>query len=91
MGPKPIVKKRSIEEIRKITQEARNRAYERSIENAHSLIETTAEQGEWFCQMSAADFYDRVQNFVNYFTNLGYTISFDDEYYSVFISWKEKF
>ena len=91
MGPKPIVKKRSAEEIRKITQEARDRAYERGIENAHSLIETTAGQGEWFCQVSAADFYEHAQDFINYFMNLGYTVSFNEEYCSIFIGWREKF
>ena len=91
MGPKPIVKKRSAEEIRKITQEARNRAYERGIENTHSLIETTAEQGNSICRVSVASFYEHRQDFINYFIDLGYSVNFDDEYCVVFIGWGEKF
>ena len=90
MGPKPIVKKRSAEEIRKITQEAQERAYERGIENAHSLIETTAESGNWVCQVSVANFCERVEDFMNCFINLGYATNFDDEYCTVFIGWRKK-
>ena len=91
MGPKPVIKKRPAEEIRKITREARSQVYERGIENANSLIEKVARQGDWTCWVSTADFYEHNQDFMNYFISLGYSVGFNDEDCSVFISWKEEF
>lgn len=91
MGPKPVVQRRSAEEIKQITLEARNRAYERGIENAHTAIGAAAVQGNWYCRISVADFYERIKDFTDYFTNLGYSIGFDDEDCFVFIGWREKF
>ena len=89
MGPKPIVKKSSAEEIRKITKKARNQAYERNIEYAHEEIQSAALRGEWSCWISVADCYERVQDFINYFINLCYSAGFNDEDCSVFINWRE--
>lgn len=88
MGPVPKLRKRTIEEIRQSTQEARNRAYERAIDKAHDAIEKAASEGDWGCYVWAERCFERSDDLMKYFAELGYSVRFDEEDSSIFIGWR---
>ena len=90
MGPKPKIKRRSIEEIRQTTKEALSRAYENKIEFAHNEIEKAAFAGNWFCEIFIRDIPNHIKDFNEYFTNLGFIVSYDDEYGCSYIGWRSE-
>ena len=90
MGPKPKIKRRSIEEIRQITKEALLRAYENKIEFTYNEIEKAALAGDWLCKIPAYDISNYLKDFKKYFTDLGFSVSYDDEYCCFYIGWRNE-